>query len=153
MYEAIAAALSDGSMDQFVADANELALGNVYEACWTTTRLKSREVNPSPIRKFLPEREEFACCVPEGEINMNLTARRIRNGMENAELFWLGVVLPCPLYACPLYSDHLALFLLFAVLAGFRCSSSCKYLCGVIQGDAMLVQLFIVYLCFLRIKC
>ena len=29
--EAIAAALADGSMDQFVADANELAAGNVYE--------------------------------------------------------------------------------------------------------------------------
>jgi len=29
--EAIAAALEDGSMDQFVADANELASGSVYE--------------------------------------------------------------------------------------------------------------------------
>lgn len=29
--EAIAAALSDGSMDKFVAEANELSVGNVYE--------------------------------------------------------------------------------------------------------------------------
>ncbi len=29
--EAIAAAIADGSMDQFVADANELAAGNIYE--------------------------------------------------------------------------------------------------------------------------
>ena len=29
--EAIAAALADGSMDKFVAEANELAGGNVYE--------------------------------------------------------------------------------------------------------------------------
>ncbi len=31
MNEAIAAALSDGSMDKFVAEANELSVGNVYE--------------------------------------------------------------------------------------------------------------------------
>ena len=29
--EAIAAAIADGSMDKFVAEANELASGNVYE--------------------------------------------------------------------------------------------------------------------------
>ena len=29
--EAIAAALADGSMDQFIAEANELSAGNVYE--------------------------------------------------------------------------------------------------------------------------
>ena len=29
--EAIAAALADGSMDKFVAEANELATGNIHE--------------------------------------------------------------------------------------------------------------------------
>ena len=123
--EAIAAALSDGSMDKFVAEANELSVGNVYEGLLDENGkgrrgLRSPEATtPSPeiTAKSLSRRRRGPCVHSDRRKN-HVYCRRLCQGSGLLKLFLQGVV--CTV--CLSFLTVLFGFLLALLITGMRMS-------------------------------